>query len=54
MVGYVISGETWLHNFGGNYDSYPTAIYYEQIATGDTTEGRLGLRFGTWYIVKLY
>ena len=49
----MIGGETWLHNFGGISLSYLSYIYYEQLAYGYTTDCVIGMRFGTWCIVKL-
>ena len=53
LVKYLICGETWLHDFGGIYDSYISDIYFELITAVDTTECRLDMIFGTWCIFSL-
>ena len=53
LVRYVIDRETWLHDLGGISDSYLSGINFELLASGDTTESRLGMIFFTWCIFKL-
>ena len=53
LVRCVIDGDTWLHDFGERPVSYLSYIHNEQLAAEDTTENRLGLKFGTWCIIKL-
>ena len=54
MVSGVIDGETWLHYLGGLDVSYIPDTPFERIGDGYTTEFRLGMRFFTWCIIKLY
>ena len=53
LVWHIISGEIWLHCFGGDAVSYIPYINFERLTAEDTTNFRLGLIFGHWYIVKL-
>ena len=43
-----------MHNFGGRVVTYLSDIPYEQLASEDTTDNRLGLRFGIRRMFKLY
>ena len=54
MVSHVIDGEAWLHDLGGGDVSYHSDTHFEQIDDGYKTKCRLGMRFVTWCIVKLY
>ena len=54
MVGYVINGETWLHDLGGVDVSYISDIPFEILDYGYTADCILGIIFVTWCIVKLY
>ena len=54
MVSHIIDGETWLHDLGGLDVSYRSNTPFERVDDGYTTECRLGMRFVTWHIVKLY
>ena len=53
-MSHVIDGETWLHDLGVIYVSYLSCIPFERLDDRKTTECRLGVRFVTWCIVKLY
>ena len=50
----VMDGETWLHDLGGIDISYHSETPFERLNDGYTYECRLGMRFVTWCIVKLY
>ena len=50
----MIDGNTWLHYLGGLDVSYHSDTPFELLDNGYTTECRLGMRFVTWCIVKLY
>ena len=39
---------------GGGAVSHISVLHYELLAAEDTNEGRLGMRFDTWCIVKLH
>ena len=54
LVSCVIDGETWLRDLVGLDVSYNSDIPFEQFDHGYTTECRIGTRFVTWCIVKLY
>ena len=54
LASHVIDGDTQLHDLGGIYISYLAYIPFERLDDGYTTECRLGMRFVTWCIVKLY
>ena len=54
LVIYVIDGYTWLYGLVGVAASYLSYIPFEQLDDGYPTEFRLGMRFFTWCIVKLY
>ena len=54
LVSYVIDGKTWLHDFVGLLVSYISDIPFELLDDGYTNECRLGMKFVTWCIVKLY
>ena len=54
LVSYVIDGETWLHDLWGIGVSYHSETPFERLDDGYTTECRLGMKFVTWCIVKLY
>ena len=54
LESHVIDGETWLHDFGELAVSYHSDTPLEWIDYGYTTECRLGMRFFTCCIVKLY
>ena len=45
---------SWLKYIFGGGVSYLSDLNYEWFAAGDTSEGRLGLIFGTWCIVTLH
>ena len=53
-MGYVIDGETCLHDLGGGSIYYISYTTFELLDYGYTTECRLRIRFFTWCIVKLY
>ena len=54
LVSHVIYEETWLHDLGGLDVSYHSDTTFEQLDDGYKTECRLGMRFFTCCIVKLY
>ena len=54
FVNSLIDRETWLHYLGGLDVTYNSDTPYERLDDGYTTECRLGMRFVTWCIVKLY
>ena len=54
LVSHVIYGETWLHDLGGLDVSYNSDTTFEKLDDGYKTECRLGMRFFTCCIVKLY
>ena len=54
LVSHVIDGEKWLHGLGGLDSSYHSDRHFEQLDDGYTTECRIGMKFVTWCIVKLY
>ena len=54
LVSHVIDGETWLHDLGGIDVSYNPDTLFERLDDGYTTYCRLGIKFFTWCIVKLY
>ena len=54
LVSRLIDGDTWLHDLGGVSVSYISYIPFERLDDGYKTECRLGMRFVTWCIVKLY
>ena len=54
LVIRVMDGDTWLNYSGGLDVSYHSDTRFEQLDDGYKTECRLGTRFFTWCIVKLY
>ena len=54
MASRVINGDTWLHDLVGIDVSYHSDTPFERLDDGYTTECRLGMRFVTWCIFKLY
>ena len=54
LVINVIDGEKWLHDLGEIIVSYNSDTSFERLDDRYTTECRLGMRFFTWCIVKLY
>ena len=53
LVRYVISGEKWLHDFGGISVFYLSGIQFEQLVCLDSTECRPKIIFVSWCIIKL-
>ena len=54
MASRVIDGEAWLHDLWGLDVTYHSGKTFERLDEGYATECRLGMRFFTWWIVKLY
>ena len=54
FVSYVIDGETWFYDLGGLAVYYLLDTFFEWPDDGYTTECRLGIRFLTWCVIKLY
>ena len=50
----VIDRETWLYGLGGLGVSYLSYTPFKRLDDGYTNECRLGMRFFTWCIVKIY
>ena len=53
LVRYIIGEETRFHKFWGLAIFYLLPIHLEKLAAENTTECIIGMRFGTWCIVKL-
>ena len=43
LVGCAINRDMWLHDLGRHVVSYLSDLHYERLASGEKTEGRLGI-----------